>query len=483
MTAGSKSTADRIAAEVAARYGVRVDPAVVRVVPVGACTAPGYVWCGKTHQLILLDREAGRERYRRAMGSASRKARGAIPPTPEIAARRAAVAGLHGKGHHTRAIADQLGLTYSNVSSDLVRLGLTAHLMPAADRIGPGVLLKRDKMLALARAGADLAEIAAAVGMTAKHVAETLKLHGGAVLRPTPRQSGRKGSAAAARRGQLVALLDRGLCGLDIAAACGVSPFSVRVWCKALGLVWPGLRSTVPTRLPNDAARTARAAEVVARYLAGETAVALAGAYRLDQGTIYRLLRDAGIARVVGVPPDPRPPRGSGLTAERAARIAQIRVLAAEGRTRAEIAAALGLPISLLASDCRRGNIAVTYAVPARRREAPLRLAKVAARRALVAELRETGHSLIEIGKIIGVGRSAIDGDIAALGLSGTAVARQGPARRQNPAADPAVIADVLARTWRGLRPATVARAVGLSVASVARIVAGAEGMRDVECR
>ena len=161
MTAGSKSTADRIAAEVAARYGLPVDPAVVRVVPIGACTAPGYVWCGKTQQLILLDREAGRERYRRAMWSGSRKAGAAIPPSPEIAARRLAVAGLHGKGHHTRAIADQLGLTYSNVSSDLVRLGLTAHLMPAADRISPGVLLKRDKILALARAGTDLAAIAA----------------------------------------------------------------------------------------------------------------------------------------------------------------------------------------------------------------------------------------------------------------------------------------------------------------------------------
>ena len=107
----------------------------------------------------------------------------------------------------------------------------------------------------------------------------------------------------------------------------------------------------------------------------------------------------------------------------------------------------------------------------------------MAARRALVAELRETGHSLIEIGKLTGAGRSAIDGDIAALGLSGTAVARQGPARRRNPATDPDVVAEVLARTRRGLRPATVARAVGLSVASVARIVAGAGGMHDVECR
>lgn len=56
-------TPNEIAADVARRYGVTVDPAVVQILPARVPVIPDCYWCEKTQQ--LLNRENGRETFRK----------------------------------------------------------------------------------------------------------------------------------------------------------------------------------------------------------------------------------------------------------------------------------------------------------------------------------------------------------------------------------------------------------------------------------
>lgn len=56
-------TPNEIAADVARRYGVTVNPAVVQILPARVPVEPDCYWCEKTQQ--LLNRENGRETFRK----------------------------------------------------------------------------------------------------------------------------------------------------------------------------------------------------------------------------------------------------------------------------------------------------------------------------------------------------------------------------------------------------------------------------------
>ena len=167
--------AARIAADVAVRYGAIVRPDVVRAVPAGASGLPLPVWNGRD----LIYPESTPNYWRQ--GVSQHFIRKARMPKPHVQLRRDRVQALHGTGLIDTEIADALGVSIQVVYGDRVALGLDNNRLVREAQGNP----KHAMIGAMARDGARLEVIAAAVGLTAGTVQDIAKDKFGIALRRT----------------------------------------------------------------------------------------------------------------------------------------------------------------------------------------------------------------------------------------------------------------------------------------------------------
>lgn len=132
----SDDYAARVAADVAARYGVVVRPAVVQQVPAGVSGLPQPVWNGV--YLVYPDPVKAQNSWRGRAKPVSEKRKGLADPV--VHARRLRVAELHAQGLGDAEIAEAAGIEFRCVMADRRHLRLRAnasrhavalHLMPA----------------------------------------------------------------------------------------------------------------------------------------------------------------------------------------------------------------------------------------------------------------------------------------------------------------------------------------------------------------
>jgi DNA-binding NarL/FixJ family response regulator len=107
----SAAYAAAVAADVAARYGAKVNPAVVQVLPQGMVSAPTPIWCPKANQLVYPN---GAEFYRNTQRFGQTRKR----PNLAIAKRRERVAELHAQGLTDGEVAEALAVSQQIAIAD-----------------------------------------------------------------------------------------------------------------------------------------------------------------------------------------------------------------------------------------------------------------------------------------------------------------------------------------------------------------------------
>lgn len=157
------SWAEKVAAEVAARYGVKVDPAVVKRVPRGVSSYALPIFDGQK----FVDPDAER-RQREAQRYARNFANKGRVLSPEVTARRDLVRASHERGMTVPAIMSALSLPEYTVRMDLRRMGLQFHPAPnppPVTKTPPAVVERRKKVAALLAQGMSQRAIAKALGL------------------------------------------------------------------------------------------------------------------------------------------------------------------------------------------------------------------------------------------------------------------------------------------------------------------------------
>lgn len=371
--------ATRVAADVAARYGAKVDPAVVQTLPMGHSSHPLPVWNG--HALVYPDPEVAG--WRKAIKTRAKR----DLENPMIAARRKRVAALHAEGHCDRVISEMLDISLNKVRDDRYRLKLASHADPQA---AAQITDKRNQIRAFAAMGYEPAAIAAEVGLTADHVrrvargmgvqfSDTRKL----ALRdrtnnvrrlPDPNriENPSRYDLAAARRAKLRALIDdlgRPLVHDDMRgfyAVLGVDTRCLRKDMIALGLPWP------------------RANAYIARFAAPECQKA-----------------KADVRQVV---------------AARDAKLDQLRGMDTASKTTAQIAAELGVSVRTARAYLR--SLGLTSLSQAESGASVGQRERIRAARAKVEELGATGrYCLTELAAEVGMSRDTVSRYVDELGL------------------------------------------------------------------
>lgn len=153
---------EAVAQDVARRYGVAVDPAVVRRVPRGVSGIPLPVF--REGKLVYPD---GKERHAAAVKAHFRQARAAVALSPETAARRDRVRAAHAQGMTVRAIMEALSLPEYAVRMDLKRMGLQFHAAPphsGTRPTPPAVVARRARVAEMLAQGMRPRAIARALG-------------------------------------------------------------------------------------------------------------------------------------------------------------------------------------------------------------------------------------------------------------------------------------------------------------------------------
>lgn len=353
LTQTDSTHAARVAAEVAARYGVPVDPSVVKSVPPSASGLPPIVWDGRA--LVF---QTPVNPFRRRIRADYQRHKVAVETAPsEIAIRRRAeVARLHAQGlfdaqimaqmgvslNYVRSIRSGLGLESNGLKSirevgerrvarviDMLRRGFLPHQAAAAENLTEDTVRKmaRDQLGLVWRRGVRvevgqitkaearsarqaalpdlvaerlcLAEIAARLQVSAHTVSKDLAQLGLSVLVKNPgrlRSGARRGAVAVAdRRQAILDLCPKRLTNRQMAARLGLSYSTLRAELRAMRA--DGVEVTRPDALQGLDTQTARRIKVAALVRAGATLSVIARDLLVSRATVradYRALIEAG---------------------------------------------------------------------------------------------------------------------------------------------------------------------------------------------
>jgi DNA-binding CsgD family transcriptional regulator/uncharacterized protein YerC len=400
--------AERIAAEVATRYGVAVRPGAVAQVPRGASGRPLPVWDGK--RLIAPD-------YDKARWSAAAKAEGVrksrLARVDEaVLARREKVRALHAEGATVAEMADGLQVNETTVRNDLAVLHLAPHRALAKDP-AEGV------RALISRGFTRRADIAAELGWTEKWLLRVAAKAGIALPEaprvPKPRQVSRQIEAmklarqgrAEVRRETVARLQAEGADLAAIMAATGSPKSTVRRDLSILGLSLArpvaGGRLSRPTRAEITAVRQAEVARLVAE---GLTRAAIRARLKVSADMLRSDMKHLGLTLA--------PPVRAGF---KAALLAALRV---PGRSRDDLCAVLGWSRSELS---RRANKARVALPPARPEgwippATAQRMATKAVRMEQARAMHAKGAFYAQIAAALGVSEGCVHGYLNELGLT-----------------------------------------------------------------
>ena len=407
------SYADRVAADIAARYGVAVQPGAVQLVPQGTSGIPLPVWDG--HRLIVPD---WKEKRHRMAVNRSREARRAGAASDGAAtALREEIAALYAQGLTDAEMAAHMGKSCALIGHHrrFLRLRAIRKALPPPERPQD---VRRSSVRKLISQGMDRDQIAALLGVPARVVTSDAKAMGMALTipaRPAPirpprvqsvtgaRKRKRRGdnSAALARanaarlamqaekRADVLRLLAEGVLVAEVAARVGLSERNVR-------------HTDRMHRMATGAAtRRQVIAQDVARLAAeGMGRCAIADALGVARRTVNRHLADLGY-RVGDLPGDTD---ALAVSDRRAATEARLRGMVAQRMTRGQIADEMGmsrkrLAICLLGLGIRQGDVAGDDSAPGAGAQ---KSAAQAALRARVAGLHADGMALADIAAAVG---------------------------------------------------------------------------------
>jgi hypothetical protein len=175
-----------IAAEVAARYGARVSPHTIKLVPRGVSAIPLPVWDAKSGYLVQGGPPGGWRGQTFVHGQRHTTPGGGL--SKAVQARRGRVAAMHAEGATVAQIAAALDAHDWSIRQDLTVLGLP--LNREKQSVAPQVL-------ALIGAGVTCADqLAAEVGVARKTVRE-IAIKAGVALPPSTRRRGPNRKVAA----------------------------------------------------------------------------------------------------------------------------------------------------------------------------------------------------------------------------------------------------------------------------------------------
>lgn len=358
----------KVAAEVAARYGVAVAPDAVTRVAQGASGLPQIVWDGKA---LVYDApaDAWRKAGQRAFKSRAQAIRMGIGPGAEVQARRDEVARLHALGLYDPDIAEQVGIALATVRCIRYELGLesnghnahqamlaarTARVMdmlvrghaPALIAAQEGLKAGTVKSIGRDRLGMSFARLAAPkviAAPKAPKVCPPAKLKAAPKARKVHRPRAECEAARGVRRQSVAALAAEGFSQRDIAKKLGVSARTVSKDLADVGCASSFRQGHYYPRTKLIETMKARRASVLCHLRQGMNCRDIA---RLIGCSLTSVREDRDALRASGVfdpataPPPPHRQRQ-----------AQVLVMLQQGLRRAVIAKALGVTISTIRDD------------------------------------------------------------------------------------------------------------------------------------
>lgn len=321
----------RIAAEVAARYGVTVSPDAVQIVPRGVSSFPGYIYEG-TQLVPIVKRPRGeaikekisaswREAARkRRVGRALRDADAEAAPKPErhkindaarIAKIRAqaeakadVIRTMAARGANLDAIAKHMGVTTNSARKYCDKY----RIKPAPKPTAPAVVAaeRKAKVLAFCEGGQrTVEEVADMLGCTRNAAQKYLTLHGIAYSnRRTFDQAKEDRRAAIAarvaeRREKVRAMFCEGMDGQQIATALGTTRGPIWKDIRSMGLRradYPLAKAAPKPKPQRKAPDLSERRQLVAQLTAdGMTVAAIAGKLRASYAAIQRDRQALGI--------------------------------------------------------------------------------------------------------------------------------------------------------------------------------------------
>jgi DNA-binding CsgD family transcriptional regulator/AraC-like DNA-binding protein len=405
----------RVAAEVAARYGVTATPDVVKFLPRGLSSFVPPVWNGYT----LVHADPKKASWRHAQNVRAKR----DLESPLVKVRRAEVARLHGLGWQDEAMASALNVSHWTVKADRSRLGLTANGDPAlAEILQNRLLLLRQG----AAAGDSLEVLAARLGLSRDYTQRLLREHGLTVARSAlPLRASRakppeltKFGRAALRRARLQQVFSAADGApsraeiLDFARREGIGQRRLYADLAALTLrLPPAPASAAASSLAGLDARQARREAVRRAWTPDISITGIADALGISRGTVRADLAKLGLSCAQA---------GQGMDAktlaELTARRARIRDLAVAGKTRAEMSAELRL--SCAAID---GHLAILGIKPRRAKRPRLVRGTMEATlelRSKIADLRARGLSHAAIAVAVGKSKATVSFHLSDMGLT-----------------------------------------------------------------
>lgn len=414
-------------------------------------------------------------RHVRHLDRRNRLATGA--PTLRVEALRADVAQLAAQGLSRTDIAAALQRSRRSVNRHLAELGYQVGDLPG-DADGDEVSARRREIEARLRAmlaqGMTRAAMAAEMGMTRKRLSIWLARIGvaqGDVAGDDgpPGSGARKRSEQEALRAR-VAEMARGGMGLaEIAAMVGRRAHSVRML-----LHFSGVSLAEESEV---GASTLRRAQIVELAGQGRSRQDIMDALGIDR---HRLAYDLRILKLdlPRIKPGPAPrevapkaakPRAGGRSPAMVNRLRRIRDMAAKGKTRDEMAKALGCSYERLSAYIKLAGVAVPRLCESRAAPA-MRSTAAEARRDLVATLRNQGASLLMICTELGLPRSTVCTDLTALRRAGRLVVT-GRVQDRKPRRATDHAADILDLARQGLTAGQIAKRLAFSPGAVAAVL------------
>lgn len=460
--------ATRVAADVAARYGLTaINPAVVQRVPTGVSGLPQPIWDGKA--LAYVQPQGWRVQK---PGATSAKRHGLVDPA--VHARRERVAEMVAAGASDYQIADSMGVDVQLIRIDRKVMRLAANVVR---HTGPSTQtqIRMRRVKELAAEGKTTAEMMEILGVS-RDTVRNLAREVGVELQHLGRSDVARSAARTARIAEMIAA---GAGRAEIVADLGISVKQVRNLALKAGLDFPDWQPRVARKkgLAPEGKRAARHAALRCMAVGTLRVPEIAAALRADLGfavsaeIVRRDLRDLGLkARdlraEVSAKVAVRSPRqlrldvlrGMDLTDITVAQLvvqfgvsepqirrdlvaigkvassrtlvddridavrAKIKDLAAAGRTRKEIMAAVGLAQIALKRHLDALGIDLPRADAARVVEkGAFTTEQSDALRAKIAELRGQGRSISQIADVVHRSAGTISHHLRKLGLKGKA--------------------------------------------------------------
>lgn len=420
--------AARVAASVAARYGVTGRLDVVQCVPPGVSGLPQPFWDGKS--LVYGEPQKG---WRRKPGAASPNRQGLVDPA--VQARRERVVEMHATGASDYQMADAFGVDVRVIRIDRkvmrLRANVVRHKRPSTQaeiRIG--------RVREMAQAGKTTAEMMDVLGVS-RDTLRDLARHAGVVLARLARRDAHVMQDRIARVAQMVAA---GASRAEIVSTLGISVKQARDCAARAGVELPEWQRPAPRGKAPRKSRAGQGSRIASgqvprapkvKMAAANTApstrqIRLAAMREMDMAhvTVAQLMAMFGVSEPqirrdlaeVGKTASSRSSADDRIDATRAS-IAQ---MAALGKTRKEIMGALGIDSwSTMKRHLDALGIDLPRADAGRCKHGPVSAQEAEALRARIAQMRSEGMTISQIADAVGRSGSTVSHHIRVLGMVG----------------------------------------------------------------